>query len=203
MKEILLVNPRPRRRGRRKTASKKRRSRTMSRRRIRSPGRYRRRSSPLRRYRRRTMRRRRNPIRAGNILSDLMPALQGAAGAIVTETAYRFIPAPGALAMLKGPMLAPVTKLATAYGVSMLARTFLGRRVATNLLSGALVVIAYDFVNQQILSRLPAVGSGVSAYMDELGYHSAGAIVPSLPDRSNVDSVGAYMDESNVGAYIS
>lgn len=216
-REVYLVNPAKRRRRKSKSASRRSRRRnpvrtlTSARRRGgrgfgRTVARTARRRSPAKSYRRRVMRRRSNPIRMGNVLGDLMPAFQGAGGAILTETAFRFVPAPGALAILKGT-LAPVTKIGIAYGIGVLVNTFGGRRMGVNFLNGALTVIAYDFLNQQVLSRLPMVGVGgdMSAYMnDSLGYHSAGAVMPALPDAGYSDSgVDAYMEEGAVGAYLS
>jgi hypothetical protein len=208
MAEVLLVNPRRRRR---KSASAKKRRRnpakrraigyTVGTRRIR-----RRKLNPARRtraksYRRRVMRRRSNPIGVRGIVADLMPAVKGAVGAIATETAFRFLPTPGPLAMLKGG-LAPVTKIGVAYGLSKVIQMFAGRSIARDMLSGALVVIAYDFVNQQVLSRIPMVSAGAGEYMSGLGYHSAGAVMAATPQLAGTgEYMEAYMGEG-VGEYL-
>lgn len=179
MSEVLLINPRKRggKKRRAKTSSRRRTRRSNPIRRARSVSRRRR--NPVAYARKRVMRRRRsNPIRVGNVFSQLMPAVKGAAGAIATDVAFRMIPLPGALSALKGGMLAPVTKIAVALGVGYLASRFGGRTLGREMTSGALVVIAYDVINQQLLSRLPVVSDpGVDQYISGLGYQSAGQVL--------------------------
>lgn len=214
MSEILLINPRKRRRAstkRKRSASGRfvktaSRKRAAPRRRRRNPApaalaaNPRRRRSASRSVARRVTRRRRNPTARG-IVAQLMPAVKGAAGAAITDIAYRFIPTPGPLAMLKGP-LAPVTRVAVAFGVSQVARFAVGKRVAGEMLSGALTVIAYGLINEYVLSRIPMIGVG--EYVSGLGYNDAamsfdpgGGILldPGMTDYSD--------EEVGVGEFIS
>ena len=202
MQEIMLVNPSRRRRRRKSNPRhKRRRSHHVSRRR-RNPFL----SLPRKRHRRRTRhlsrrimrRRRRNPIRMGGVMSAIVPAFKGALGAAGTDVAYRFLPTPGALAMLKGP-LAPITKVAVAFGVGWLASMFGGRSLGRDMTSGALVVIAYDFLNANVLSRLPAIGTPVGEYISGLGYQATGRQLETdyygLPDYSALSEQGEGMGE--------
>ena len=131
-----------------------------------------------------------------------MPAVKGAAGAVVTDLAYRFLPTPGPLAMLKGP-LAPVTRVAAAFGTSWLAGMVVGKKNANEMLGGALTVIAYGLLNEHVLSRLPVIGVG-EYISGDLGYQDAAqTFMPGmdvLPDPGMVD----MSDESvGMGEYIS
>lgn len=225
MSEILLINPVKRRRNRKgrfvKGPARKRRA--SPRRRRRNPnGTYtpsgahpagalinpkRRRRSYRSVARRVSRKRRRNPrMRApmGGIVAQLMPAVMGATGAVATDLAFRFIPTPGPLAMLKG-QLAPVTRIALAFGVSTVAGFMVSRKAAGEMLSGALTVIAYGLMNQYVLSRLPVVGVG--EYISDggyMGYNDAGQSfdpnVDTLPDPGMLDYAN---NEENVGEYIS
>lgn len=203
MSEVLLINPRSRRRKttRRKTASRKRRA--PARRRRSNPSRA---VAPVRRRRTRsvarrvTRRRRRNPSPRG-IIGQMRPAVTGAVGAIATDLAYRFLPTPGPLAMLKGN-LAPITRIGVAFGAAWVAKMFAGRKTANEMLNGALTVIAYGLANEHLLSRLPIVGVG--EYISGIGYQdSAQTFMPgatALPD-----SGGDWTDyeSASMGEYIS
>lgn len=202
MSEVLLINPRKRRKSparRRKTVSRKspvRRRRSPARRRAAAPVRRRTRAVARRVVRRR----RRNPSPRG-IINQMRPAVTGAVGAIATDLAYRFLPTPGPLAMLKGN-LAPVTRIGVAFGAAWIAKMIAGRKTANEMLNGALTVIAYGLANEHLLSRLPVVGVG--EYMSGIGYQdSAASFVPgptALPD-----SGGEWVDyeSANVGEYVS
>jgi hypothetical protein len=185
MQEIALINPH-------KRGSKKRRAR---RGRKRNPSRSRKHVS---RARHRFMRRRRNPaarFTVGGIQRALMPALWGGVGAVGTDIAYRMLPVPGALSILKGP-LAPVTKIGVAFGVAWVANMVGGRNVSKDMLSGSLAVIAYGLINDLVLSRLPVMGAPVAGYeMMGLGYNSPGAIVQGSGQAMLPDSAGEYVNE--------
>lgn len=177
--ELLLVNPRKRRRRRRKGHS-------MSRRRRRNPHKYRYRSM---------RRRRRNPAmrlpRVGQVTQMLVPAFQGAAGAIATDAAFRMIPLPGALAQLKTGFLAPVTKIAVAIGVGAIANAIGGRQLGQRMTSGALVMIAYDFWRATLARFMP---QAAGEYISGLGYGGAGMIV---------DDSGQIVPNGGMQEYIS
>jgi len=211
MSEILLINPR--KRGTTRKRNSKGRFVKSSARRAPAKRRVTRRrrnptalaANPIRRrtrsVARKVSRRRRNPIRARGIVAQLMPAVKGAAGAVVTDLAYRFLPTPGPLAMLKGP-LAPVTRIGVAFGASKLASMVIGKKNAGEMLSGALTVIAYGLLNEHVLSRLPIVGVG--EYVSGVGYNDAAmSFEPSggvLPDPGMTDYEG---EQVGMGEYLS
>lgn len=217
MSEILLINPRKRKtppRGpggrfrKRKTASRKR---TTRRRRNPSPAaraisttqprtRYVTRSAPRRAARRSNPARRR--MTPQTVMNQLVPAVQGAGGAILTDIVYRFLPTPGPMAMLKGP-LAPVTRIGVAMGASWLASFMVSRKAAFNMFNGALTVIAYGLINEHVLSRLPVIGVGeyISEYPG-IGYQDAAQTFDPTPGALTDPGMYDTSDE-NVGEYIS
>ena len=119
---------------------------------------------------------------------------------MLTDLAYRFIPTPGPLAMLKGP-LAPVTRVGVAWLVSSLVSTFAGKRNGVDMLNGALTVIGYGFINDQVLTRLPVIGVG-EYISGDLGYQDAAVSFDpagtALPDAGADDFTSA-----GIGEYIS
>jgi hypothetical protein len=178
MQEILLVNPRKRRRRRR------------------NPGFF----APVRRRRRsyRVMRRRRNPAalpRVGQITQMLVPATQGALGAIATDAVFRMVPLPGALAQLKTGFLAPVTKIAVAVGVGALATAVGGRSLGRHMTSGALVMIAYDFWRAMLARFVP---QAAGEYISGLGYQNPGLLV-----EDSQPALGEYISGMGDGSMIS
>lgn len=188
--EMLIVNPR-------KRGAKRRRVRRASARR-RNPSR-----SVARRVMRRSRGRRRNPISLGGIKGMLMPAVWGGGGAVLTDLAYRLLPVPGALSILKGT-LSPITKVGVALATASIAKHVVGASRAHEMLSGSLSVIAYGLLNSLVLSRLPVVGApapGTAGY--ELAYGNAGAIVQgsgyggALPDAMNeyIGGIGEYIGD--------
>lgn len=180
MEELLLVNPRKRRAKspkRRRTAAQRRATAKMI-----AANRSRRRSNPVsalanprkRRTRRRnpvaanprrTRRYRRNPI-GGNITNMLTASVQGAAGAMVVNAAYNFLPLPD---MLKTGVMSSVTKGALAVGLGMFGGKVLPGRVAAEMAKGALTVTMYD--------ALKGVVDGV---VSGLGYYTGGMTFPDV-----------------------
>lgn len=192
MQELLLVNPGKRRR---RNSSKQRRRR--------NPG-YR--SHVMRRRRRNPgyRRRRRNPAmrvpRVGQVMQMLVPAFQGAGGAIATDLAFRMIPLPGALAQLKTGFLAPVTKIAFAIGVGALANAIGGRSLGRQMTSGALVMIAYDFWRTALARFMP---QATSEYISGLGYQNPGLVLeePSMGEYISGLGEGSMVDLDEMSAF--
>lgn len=151
-------------------------------------------------------RHRRNPTMPrfiGTMVDSLVPAFQGAAGAVLTDIAYRMVPLPGPLAILKGP-LAPITQMLTAMLVGGVAGAVGGRRLGAQMTAGALTVIAYGLLQQHVVPRIfpqAAVGDYDQPY---LGYYSAGLPVAgsgmALPESTEMNEyisggVGEYISE--------
>lgn len=206
--QLLLVNPGKRRR--RKTAGRKRRRtrRTMTakqaryfaprkRRRARSaPARRRSRSrrryaNPVRRHRRRARHvarrsyrrgRRRNPIMGGFIGGAVMEAVQGAAGAIVADAVWNFVPLPATL------KTGPVGLLAKAGGtiaLGMIASKVVGSGMAKKGTVGALTVQLYSYAKPMLAGVIPGL-AGVGYYGAGYSLNGVGAFVPnSLSDIPN------------------
>lgn len=203
MAELLLINPRHKRRSRRRKMSalqrrffgggrrrKTRRSRTSlfggGRRRVRrlrrnpavvpvTTGRRRRRFSRARRYVSRSRRRRGGgSMGLGGVMEMLVPAGIGAAGAIALDMAYASLPLP---ASLTTGTLAPVTRIAGAIAIGVAVGAVMGRRNGALAGAGALTVTMYDIIKPLVASSFPSVPG--------LGYWN--------PARTMGTYVGAYV----------
>lgn len=215
MEQLLLVNPRKRRK--RKTPARGAGGRFLKRKAARksAPRRRRRRSNPIAAanpvatYRRRrrsasrkTVRRRRrsNPISARGFLSQLTgaltPAIVGAGGAIAVDAAWRFIPLP---LNLKSGYAGIAAKAVATVGIGMLLNRFVGGRIASQMVQGALAVQAYQVIKPLAASVAPNV----------LGYYGAGAVLNDTPSSLSLagpvpDSLNEYLSGvGGVGEYLS
>jgi hypothetical protein len=192
MEQLLLVNPRKRRRKTPKRGPggrflKARASAPAKRRRRRkNPVPALARANPVRRARRRRSasavvrrRRRSNPISARGFLSQLtqplLPAIVGAGGAILNDTAFRFIPIP---AQYKVGYVGVAARAVAAVGLGMLLSRVVGSRTAGQLTSGALTVLAFQTLQPIVAGVLPGAG---------VGYYGAGA---------TLNGVGEYLSET-------
>lgn len=168
MSEILLVNPKSR-----KKRKSRRRNPITGRRRSKSRGR---RANP----RRRRMRalRRRNPISLKVNKSDLMAAgggaITAAIGAVALDALWSNLPIP---AQLKAGNLQLLAKGAGAVGLGVLARNVVSRKTADMFTLGALTVIVYQAGRSFVQKAMPQL---------KLGYYSPGFI-------SDEPGMGAYM----------
>lgn len=170
MQELMLINPRRRRRGRRKMSSlqasyfgggRKRRHRRRSVAALSA-------SRPARRRSRSVMRLKRNPsLRSAtsSFMSGIVPAATGAAGAFMVDYALaQFGPSILPASFLSGSFY-PVTKIAAAVGIGMLAGMVAGRSVGNQVTAGALVVTGYDLLKQYVA---PSLGlSGMNRYVGQ------------------------------------
>lgn len=186
MNEILLVNPRKRkRRAKRRTVS-------------------RRRKNPVRR------RRRRNPNGLGTAQNLFMPALTGAGGALALDLALGYVPIP--LAMKTG-IPGYAVKAAAALGLGMLMDNFKMVRHATavDMTKGALTVMLHGAIKQQMQIFMPQVPLG--EYLDNgLGYVASGWPTGLETDDPLGTGMGTYLpdlsseslmvDETGLGEYM-
>lgn len=176
MAELMLVNPR--RRKRKKT------------RRIKTRGRRRTYTKRRRTY----AKRRRNPVRrTGKWSSMIMPAATNAVGALALDIAWAYLPIPASIQM--GPFR-HVAKGAGAIALSEIASKVVGRSTANSMGLGALTVVMHGAmreVTQQMLPNVslgyysPGMPAGVGQYVNGLGgldaYTSGGGSVsPYLAD---------------------
>lgn len=182
MAELMLVNPRKRRR---KTTAKRRtvkrktpaRSRTVARRR----------ASPAR-----VTRRRRNPIRRRGIVQEhLQPALTAASGALFLDMAWGFLPIPANLQM--GP-LRYLAKGAGALALGMVAENVVAKSTAKQMTTGAMTVILHDALREVTQNMLPNV---------PLGYYNAGMPVNGMGEYvSGLNGMNAYTDSGGASTYL-
>lgn len=211
MSQLMLINPRRKRR-----ATKARKSSRRSRRRAK-------RTMTLNvnpRRKRRTSRRRasfrRNPISSrrrglggvigsgyGNFMKDMYPAAIGASGALAVDMALGVLE-PMLPTELTSGVLGSVTRLAGAVGVGMIASKVAGKAFGAQVLTGSLIVTFYD-----LLKTLISTGS-LNGY--DMGWVSPAMNVngaqmypmQGIPYSSNVGEVGyeaEYVD--GLGQYIS
>lgn len=186
MAQLMLINPK--RRTRKKTASRKRR--TVRRNPVAANPRRRRRSVAL--AARRAVRRvRRNPsARAlgGGVMNDVMNAAIGAGGAIGVNMIYDMLPLP--LSMKSG-MAQTVGKAATAIALGIVGKKVLGR-AAGQMAAGALTVIAYDAIK----GFMPAPG------VAGLGYMNPGINAGYLPQQGMGEYVDTRAFSTGMGEYV-
>lgn len=217
MSELLLVNPRKRRGVKRRRRARramsalqasyfgKRRSRRRTTALVSNPAprRHRRRRRALgavasapRRHRRRSIRRsmsgrvqRLRGFNTKSFLSDtLMPSAIGAAGAlgvdVVLGFAHPYLPA-----FMTTGIGVPLTKIAGAVGLGMVAGMVADRRVGEQVMAGAITVVLYNYLRTTIQTNMPSLTlAGVGNYM---GY--AGPAL-AFPDR-----MGMYVSSGNNG----
>lgn len=194
MSELMLINPRKRRKARKMTAKQakyfgKRRKRRASPARakvarVAAPRRRRRRAAAksvgrgrvVYARRRRSSRRRskgggglslRSLTNPSSLMRQIMPAALGAAGALAFDVAYALVPIP---ATWKAGPLAPITKVAFILGAGVVASMFAPKKLAGEAVAGALLVTAYDFLKTNIRTMAPTLP--LSEYVSGVGYIS-------------------------------
>lgn len=195
--QLLLINPRRRKRHKnpRRHRAHRRRHRNPHRRHAR-----RRHRNPRMRHHRR---RHRNPISMGGITSTLVPAAFGAAGGVALDFAYNFASpyVPTAISSIPyGPQL---LKLAGAFGIGILARKFLGPVKGNAVMMGAVTVQLYNFLAVAVggtggMAGLGAyLTSGKPAPMAGLGSPNPAVYIQRPMGR--MGRVGAYMNKPMSG----
>lgn len=199
--QLLLINPRRRKKARKSSRSRRRshsrRRRHVARRIIKRVARRRRRN-PVFRIRRR---RHRNPmsLNVSGIKHAIMPAAIGAIGAIGLDVAYgylgQYIPA----SISGNKYLSAAVKLGGAYGIGVLAGKFMGREKGRAVMLGAMTVVSYGIIKGLLAaSGVPGL-SGFGAYMPMSGMNPAayldnGSSSGGFPGvQANPVSFGAYM----------
>lgn len=212
MPEIALINPRRRRRRRRVRARsvyvrspyRRRRRRRRTARRSRLPVTFLKRhhlyaTNPRRR------RYRRNPIRGGFsvqgfVNETLVPSAIGAAGALGLDVLMNVVPLPETF---KTGMMRPVTKLAGAIGLGMIAGMIASRRVAEQVTAGAVTVVLYDVMKGLMMRTMPQLA--LSEYSDAMNAltvdESVGAVTDEYPAMGYTAPAVQVGDES-VSAYV-
>lgn len=180
MAQLLLVNPRRKRRTAKKTSSRARRRSTRSmvanprRRRTRktsavtaAPRRRRRRASFSANISKRVSRARRRTHSGKSFLTakgfmneTLIPSAVGAGGALGLDLLMGYLPLPAAV---QTGALRPVTRLALAAALGLIATKVAGRKVGEQVAAGAVTVVVYDTFKsyaKKMMPNLPLSGYG-------------------------------------------
>ena len=200
MSEILLVNPRRRRR-RKTTVRRKTRARR------RNP--VKRRRSPVRRRKTSVRRRRRrNPaFNVRSIQGQVMTALQGATGALALDVTLGYLPIP---ANLKAGFVGTGVKALLAIGIGVVGQQtkIVSNQTAAKLSNGALTVVLHDELKKQLANFMPNIQMGEYLDANDLGYYGSGFNPNStgmfLPDLSDDDmgfateGMGEYLDPFDI-----
>lgn len=213
MSELMLVNPR-----RRKRKSTKRNPRRMTAKQAkyfgkRAPARrrsrVRRAASTVARVVRRSSRKARRSVRrfASNrsgsfslkpsalIRDTLIPSAIGGAGALLVDIAWGMLPMLP-VSIKTGP-LAPIAKLAGAVAVGLVASKVAGKKIGAQVTSGYVTVFAYNMLKGMVTKAMPQLTLGDY----NMGYMQAGQF---LPDQS----IAAYLEapqsapQAGMGAYL-
>lgn len=216
MAELMLINPRKRRRKvtakrrgkRRKMSALQRkyfgkrkfnpRAVTMAKKSSKRRRRYSVTAKKSRRYRR-------NPARGigkFNIQSfsrnTLMPSAIGAAGALGLDVLIGFLPLPPALKT--GPMRG-VVRVVGAVALGIVAGMVVKKETATNIAAGAITVTLYDLLKGAVQTAMPNLQLGETDIFEEypsLAYAGAGQTV------GNTDDMGMYVGVGDeMGEYVS
>ena len=207
MPELMLINPRKRRR---KPKAKRKGKMPAGLRRYWAKIRKRRKQkptflNPLKRRRRRSTlsavrRYRRNPIKfsPGQFMQQtLMPSAIGAGGALGLDILMGFLPLPAA--MKTGPMR-PVIKLVGAVGIGMLAGMLTNRKTAEQITAGAVTVVLYDTLKGFVQKAVPNIPLGENDY-PALEYMSPAITVDGMGAIVD-DDMGQIPEYDEVGEYV-
>lgn len=200
--EMLLVNPRKRKRRRKggaKRSTRTRRNPSTRRRKRRSPARRRR--SYAKRNPSRRRRSRAKPVTQDFVNSMLIPAGGGALGALGVDVVWGYLPVPDEIKT--GPF-SPFAKMAAAVGVGWGISQFTSKRTGRMVIAGAVTVSLYNLFKNWTQQMLPGVPLGDA---ETMGYTQAGQFLPD-------ENMGAYLpgwepqpemteEGSEMGEYIS
>lgn len=197
MSQLMLINPRRKRRSAKKTRARshKRRSRVVA---LRANPRRKHRRAARRVSRRSVMRMHRNPVfkrrsrRSGGgrvtfkgfATGTLIPSAIGAGGALGLDLVMGYVPLP---AMLTTGMLRPVTRLAGAALIGWIASMVSSRQTAANVTAGAVTVVLYDTFKGWLKTAAPNLPLA--------GYPNIGWVNPGM-------SVGEYVGIPHSGGVV-
>jgi hypothetical protein len=203
--QLLLINPRRRRRSHAKRRHRRvsarrhhpRRHRVRAHTEVVRRRRYRVRAHMAnpRRHRRHHRRHHRNPLDMGGVV---MPVAIGAIGAVGLDIVWGYISPMFGTTFTASPMLNIAAKAALAVGGGWAAGKALGRQKGRYIMAGALTVYGYELLESLVKQMAPTIPfAGMGAYMRP-GMAGLGAYNPApylLPSASPVTpaGLGAYM----------
>lgn len=195
--QIMLINPRRRRKHKKVRATSRRRKRRVLK--ARKTRRHRRhsitvRSNPIFKRRRRSGRRSggsSNPLSnpMGYVKNTIIPAGIGAAGALGLDVLLGVLPIPVAL---QSPTLRPVLRIAGAIGLGYLASMVAGKSIGEQVTAGAITVTLYDVLKGVVQQAVPSIP--LSGYDYDLGYMS--------PALQAGDSLSEYVSGMDLNEYV-
>lgn len=188
MAELLLVNPR-----RRRKAGKKKSTRSTARKHVRRARRknpvrrLRARKSSVRKYvakratKRRSTRRRHNPIglpSMGGVMGTVIGSGKGALGAIANDALMTYVPLP---LMLKTGMVGQLSRAVMAFLLGWGASKVAGKSIGADFTRGALTVQIYALAKPMISQFVPLADGD----MGDVGYYNPGTVLS--------DGMGQYL----------
>jgi hypothetical protein len=211
--QLLLINPRRRRvkKSHRRRAKNSRRRHAggfrIRRRRVKNPRSHKRRRHRNPIMRKRYRRRHRNPMSASGIKNAIVPALFGAAGGVAVDYAFQFVSPYLPTSLTTGVYVVPVMKLATAFGLGLAARKFLGNEKGNAVMAGALAIQTYNLIASVLGGTAGLAGFGAyltpnapsQPYTSSVSRNGLGSPNPAsylqkpLGRIGRIGRVGAYM----------
>lgn len=212
--QLLMVNPRHKRKTKTKTTSRRRRaSRAVNPRRRRVSARKRRAVATVtvrarnprrvghRKVHRAHRRRHANPrmlgLNMGSLTRALIPAAVGGAGAVALDVALGYLPA-STPDILKTGIGNKALKVAGAIGLGLIAGKVLGKETGKAVGAGALTVVAYGIVREIVQKVAPSVTLSGTDYADTVYQPSAsliGAYMENGVNSFQSAQMGAYMND--------
>lgn len=210
MSELLLINPKRRRRH----AKARRRRRHVARARVhrrrrrvvamaaprrrrrrrhvaRNPRRYARRRHVMHNRRRRRIRH--NPFSSRGITAAIVPAGIGAMGAVALDVVWGYATPYLPAAISGSPYINALAKVAGAFGIGWAGSKVMGREKGKLITAGALTVIAYQLLEALVKQMAPSLPmAGLGAYMPLSGYNPAPYLLPGSTPLAG-EGFGAYM----------
>ena len=217
MAELMLINPRKRRRHKAKKSMRKnprkRRTMTALQRKYFGKRKHKRvasvaKKSHKRRYAVTASKRRkyrRNPGHGlgkfsvqGFTKNTLMPSAIGAAGALGLDILFGFLPLPDNLKT--GPMRS-VVRIAGAVALGVVASMVVKKETAANIAAGAVTVTLYDVLKGAVQTAMPTLQLGETDIFTEypsLAYAGAGQTVSGTGLYETGEDMGMYVGESDL-----
>lgn len=202
MAELMLINPKKKRRSTKRRTTKrtnpitamnpvkrKRRSKRRSTSFARSVGKIKRRMSRARRGKSKG-----NFLTTKGFMNEiLLPSAVGASGALVLDMVASKLPLPS---MLTQGALKPVTRLALAAGMGWAASSIVNKKVGEQVAAGAVVVILYDTLKMYLKQIAPNLPLSESLEYANAGYPVGEYVMYDDSSSSNI------VQPMNVNEYV-
>lgn len=138
-------------------------------------------------------RRRRNPFAVKGIIGDLTAGVKDAGGILLGEFGTNEIVAQVLPASMAGPVMTPVAKVASAVGVGLLVKKFLGSRLGEMALAGGIATVLRGVLKGMNIPIVSAAlgDDAVTSYIPAAGaYPALTAGVAAYPSMQGMGDVG-------------